>query len=310
MKMDRLISIIMLLLECKTVSASELAKKFGVSVRTIYRDVDTIALAGIPIVAFPGQNGGIGIMEQYKVDKRLFTVSDITSLLIGLGGIHSAMSGEQVARTLAKVKGMIPPEHLSDVEFQANQVAIDLTPWGKDTFIDEKMGLIRQALLCRKTLSFEYTNAAGTSTSREVEPYRLLYKGSGWYLQGYCLLRNEFRIFRFYRMVKLSVTGNDFVPRDFNPSLMEAQSDSDVNMVEVCIRFEAGMVNDITEFYGEDAIVSFDGGFYTAKIMIFDNEYSYNMLLMYGDRCEVLEPAHIRKYICKKAAVIADLHRA
>ena len=178
--MDRLISIIMLLLERKTVSANQLADTFGVSTRTIYRDLDTIGQAGIPIVTRMGANGGVSIMEQYKVDKRLFTTSDIASLLIGLGGVRSALSGEEIGATLAKVRGLIPEEQLAEIEFQSNQIAIDLTPWAKDAHLSGYLTLIKTAMTGRRTLRFDYTNARGGSTSREVEPYRLLHKGDGW----------------------------------------------------------------------------------------------------------------------------------
>ena len=120
MKIDRIISIIMVLLERKQVSATKLAEMFEVTPRTIYRDVETISKAGIPIYACTGVNGGISIMEEYKIEKKLFTISDITALLIGLGSIHSTMSSEEVQNTIAKVKGIIPEDQVRDIEIKSN----------------------------------------------------------------------------------------------------------------------------------------------------------------------------------------------
>lgn len=308
MKMDRLISIIMLLLERKKLSATELARTFDVSTRTIYRDIDTIAQAGIPIVTYPGQNGGVGIMEQYKVDKRLFTASDITRLLIGLGGMHSAMSGDEITHTLAKVRGMIPPEQLSEIEFQTNQIAIDLTPWMKDSGLEEKLNRIKAALMGRRTLRFNYTNAYGSGTTREVEPYRLLFKGNSWYLQGYCLLRGEYRMFRFQRMEDLALTERGFEPRKFDPSVFDDWGEINLPLVEVCFRFDETVRQSIVEYFGEGAIVSVEDGMYTARIMAYDNEFGYDMFLMYGEKCEVLSPQRIRSYVAEKAAAIVELY--
>ena len=99
MKIDRLVSIIMILLERKKISASELAEMFEVTPRTIYRDIEAISLAGVPIVTYPGVNGGIGIMDEYKIDKKIFTKSDVETLLIGLSSMSSAFSKEEIKCT-------------------------------------------------------------------------------------------------------------------------------------------------------------------------------------------------------------------
>lgn len=114
--MNRLISIIMLLLERKTISAADLARTFEVSKRTIYRDIETINEAGIPIITYPGSKGGIGIMEKFKVDKRLFSESDLTTLLIGLSGMHSALDNAETKQVISKLKAIIPKEKENDID--------------------------------------------------------------------------------------------------------------------------------------------------------------------------------------------------
>ena len=306
--MDRLISIIMLLLERKTVSANQLADTFGVSTRTIYRDLDTIGQAGIPIVTRMGANGGVSIMEQYKVDKRLFTTSDIASLLIGLGGVRSALSGEEIGATLAKVRGLIPEEQLAEIEFQSNQIAIDLTPWAKDAHLSGYLTLIKTAMTGRRTLRFDYTNARGGSTSREVEPYRLLHKGDGWYLQGYCLLRREFRTFRIYRMTNAELADTVFTPRKFDPAALEISEAASPPMVEVTFRFDEAVKPDVVGFYGDGVIESCGDGTYLAKVMLFDNPRGYHALLYMGEHCECLAPDYVRAYIGERARAMAALY--
>lgn len=124
LKIDRLISIIMILLERKKISATKLAEMFEVSPRTIYRDIESINSAGIPIITYPGINGGIGIIEEYKIDKKIFTTSDIETLLRGLKGISSTMTNEDIINTIAKVKGLVPDEQIKDIELKSNQITI------------------------------------------------------------------------------------------------------------------------------------------------------------------------------------------
>ncbi len=132
MKINRLISIIMMLLERKTISAAELARTFEVSKRTIYRDIEIINEAGIPIITYPGINGGIGIMEEFKVDKRLFSESDLTTLLIGLSGVNSALDSKETKQAMSKLKAIIPKEKQNNIDELTSRVAIDLSPWQKD----------------------------------------------------------------------------------------------------------------------------------------------------------------------------------
>lgn len=104
MKVDRILSIIMLLLNRKKISAPELSKIFDVSVRTIYRDVETINQAGIPIVAETGVKGGISILEEFKINKYLFSVSDIASTMLALTNIYPNLLENEKSYILAKHK--------------------------------------------------------------------------------------------------------------------------------------------------------------------------------------------------------------
>ena len=121
MKIDRLIAIIMVLLEKDRISAAKLAEMFEVTPRTIYRDIDTLDLAGIPIVTYPGVNGGIGIMDNYKISKQFFTAGDITTLLSGLTNVSTTLSPEDMAGTMAKVKSLIPEGKREPIEIKANK---------------------------------------------------------------------------------------------------------------------------------------------------------------------------------------------
>jgi predicted DNA-binding transcriptional regulator YafY len=134
----------MILLERKKISATKLAEMFEVTPRTIYRDIETLNQAGVPIITYPGINGGIGIMVEYKVDKKLFTVSDVATLLMGLGSISTTMSNDDIINTLAKVKGLVPAEHMRDIELKSNQITIDLAPWIGNKNLQPNLEKIKQ----------------------------------------------------------------------------------------------------------------------------------------------------------------------
>ncbi len=308
MRLDRLISIIMLLLERETVSAAELAESFGVSTRTIYRDLDAINQAGIPIVSKMGVHGGAGIMQAYKVDKRLFSASDLTSLLIGLGGAQ-AVRGEGLDTTLAKVRGLIPQSRQQEIEAAAGRIAIDLEPWYTGHRLRETMELAQAALDANRVLNFDYISGAGQATRRCVEPQRLLYKGNSWYLQGYCRMRGAWRTFRLSRIEHMAMDAEVFTPRPFSPAVFDAIQPPDTPMVEADIRFDALLLREIVDFYGEGVITSHEGGTCTARVTIMDNEQGYSLLLSYGERCECLSPPYVRAYLAQKAEAVARMYR-
>jgi predicted DNA-binding transcriptional regulator YafY len=101
MKIERLINIIMLLLENDTISANSLAQRFGVSKRTILRDMDSLILA-------QGPKGGFGIMDSYKFNKRLLTEFDIQNILIALSGLSEFTADKETALTIDKLKSLLP----------------------------------------------------------------------------------------------------------------------------------------------------------------------------------------------------------
>ena len=129
MKVDRLVSIIMTLLDKKRIGAQELADMFEVSPRTIYRDIDAINMAGIPIRSTSGVGGGFEIMPEYKIDKNVFSTADLSVIMMGLSNLSNMVRGDELVNALAKVKSFIPADKANDIEIKINQICVDLSPW-------------------------------------------------------------------------------------------------------------------------------------------------------------------------------------
>jgi predicted DNA-binding transcriptional regulator YafY len=298
----------MLLLEQKTISAGELARTFEVSKRTIYRDIETINEAGIPIVTFPGINGGIGIMEEFKVDKRLFSESDLTSLLIGLSGVHSALDSEETKQAMSKLKALIPKEKQNEIDEIANRIGIDLSPWQKDIMREGYLKIINAAIVERKILCFDYFNVKGDGSFREVEPYRLLLKSNSWYLQGFCLLRQEMRTFRFSRIRKLITTERAFTPRNVDFSALSKEIDYDIPQVLVKIRFDDTLKGQMISYFS-DIDMEYEDGKNIATIPILDGDIGIRFLLSLGESCECLGPPAVREKLIQKAEAVLEVYR-
>jgi len=132
MKIDRLVSIIMILLDKKRIGSQELADMFEVSNRTIYRDIDAINRAGIPVCSTSGVGGGFEIMQEYKIDRKVFSTADLSAILMGLSSLSDMIRGDELVNALAKVKSFIPADRAKDITLRANQIYIDLRPWMND----------------------------------------------------------------------------------------------------------------------------------------------------------------------------------
>ena len=205
MKVDRLVSIIMILLDKERIGAQELADMFEVSSRTIYRDIDAISMAGIPVRGAPGVGGGFEIMQKYKIDRNVFSTADLSALLMGLSSLSDIVRGDEVVHALAKVKSFIPSDKAKDIELKANQICIDLSPWMGNRNLQPYLEIIKIAFRESKLLAFEYIAHHGTKTARTIEPYQLVLKSSQWYVQGYCKKRKDYRLFRLSRISNLEM---------------------------------------------------------------------------------------------------------
>ena len=168
MKVDRLVSMIMILLEKRRVGAQELAAMFEVSSRTVYRDMEAINQAGIPVRSIPGVGGGFEIMPGYKVDRKAFSADDLSALLMGLNNLSGVMRGDEFTHTLAQVRSFIPAEQARAIELKASQVVIDPRPWMGGGHIARHLDTIKEALQRSRLLAFTYTDGRGNRTERTV----------------------------------------------------------------------------------------------------------------------------------------------
>lgn len=299
----------MVLLEKQKVSAPELARMFEVNLRTIYRDIETINQAGIPIVTYRGPNGGVSILENYKIEKKLFTISDITELLIGLNSSYSTLSSQDLLNTMAKLKGLLPLEEMKQIEEKVNQIKIDNTPWFGNEQLKEKLETLKVAINENKIISFSYFDRLNAKSIREVEPYRLVLKNSNWYIQGYCLVRNDFRIFEIANILELKVLDKKFTPRPFDYTSQDIYFRTDREKITIKLLIQESLYERMIELCGKDNVIPYNNTQYIAYFPFVEDNYFYNMLLQYGDQCECLEPKHVRLELVRRLEKILKVYK-
>ena len=286
MKDNRLFRILYYILEKGKVTASELADKFEVSVRTIYRDIDSISSAGIPIYALQGKGGGIKIAEDFVLSKSLLSENEKQQIMSALQGLdNTAIQHEN--ELLTKLSALFKMKNTSWIE-------VDFNNWQNNKLYEKTFNDIKSAILSKNIVSFTYFSSNEKETSRRVKPVRLLFKGQDWYLYALCLLRNDFRYFKLSRIKNLETHTEKF-DDNFEDVVLKKEMPYE-NTVHIKVKFDrkaAFRVYD--ELNGE--ITEDDEGNLYAEIEI-PNDYNlFNYIFSFGDGAEVLEPKEIRMQI-------------
>ena len=285
MKIDRLIGIITILLQNDKVTAPELAERFEVSRRTINRDIDDICKAGIPSVSMQGYGGGISIESGYKLDKAVFTKEQLQAILYGLQGIDS-ISSSPYAVTIAERLSSKNNQIIAD-----NTIIIDLASHYKDTLI-KKIELIKKAVSDKRVIVFDYFSSKGEN-QYSVEPYRIVFKWSSWYVFGYCIEKNEFRLFKLNRLWNLTKTENTFDIKDIPPQALNFGNFlTESNFILKAIFNESEKYR-IIEEYGIDSYKVLDSGQIIFEWCFANYDIMLRWVLSFGDKVTVLSPKEL-----------------
>lgn len=283
---QRLFEIVWLLTETGGATAAQMAQRFGVSRRTIYRDIDALSGAGIPVYTEKGRDGGIRLLPDFVLDKALFSKDERTQLVAHLDGL-AQLGTPDTQGVLDKLSALFGR--------QDSWLEVDFSPWGGGEAQREFFRLLRQAILTRQEVSFLYTGAEGEQKQRLVRPLRMIFRGQGWYLYGYCLLREDFRFFKLNRMEGLENTGQSFAP-------MEPPTEEEPpymgEMAKVRLRLGAKNAFRVyDEFSPQQCQRQADGSFIVETDFPLAGNWLPGYLLSFGADTEVLSPPALREKI-------------
>ncbi len=290
MKTDRLIGILSVLLQKKAVTAPDLAERFEVSRRTINRDIAALCRAGIPIVTKQGKDGGISIMEEYKLDRTLLTCEEMEDILAGLRRLCSVNDTKRYERLMEKLSA-----GASDFLRGNPSVLIDLSSWDKD-LLAPKIDLIRRAIDQTRQLAFCYYGSKGEG-DRRIEPYYLIFRWSDWYVWGWCVERKDFRLFKLHRMDELRLAETVFEKRPVPlPDLSNERIFT--GGIRIKAAFNAGCKWRLVEEFGADCFEEGEDGRLLFVREYTDQENLLTWLLSFRDQVELLEPQELREKLC------------
>lgn len=287
MQVNRLLEIIHLLLNKKSTTTSELAKQFQVSKRTILRDIDTLSTAGIPIYTAQGKGGGISILDNYVLKKTTVSGDEQNQILFALQSLSST-ENISVDKVLSKLRTLFD-------KADTNWIEVDFSRWGNVGTSDKaRFEILKQATINRQAVVFRYPSSYGETTSRTAYPLKLVFKSKAWYLQSYCLLKQDYRIFKISRMLELKVTTESFADQQFSPPAIETPGIPSNSLIHIKMKFFSNMAYRAYDEFDEKDIVQNEDGTLLVSIDLPDDYWLYGFLLSCGAAVQVLEPQNVR----------------
>lgn len=287
MQIDRLFQIVYILLNKKSVTAKYLSEKFEVSQRTIYRDIDTLCEAGIPIYTTKGKGGGISLVEEFILNKALLSEEEQNNILASLSGLKS-INYPNADYTLKRLTNLF---HRENIEW----IDVDFSNWGNNKTQCDIFQILKSSIFNCNIIQFDYFNSHGKKSNRIAEPIKLIFKGQAWYLSAFCRLKNDFRIFKISRMKNIITLKETFERKEYKFSI--SSNDNTLKMINIKLKIHSSMAYRVyDEFLEENIKVLSDGSFIIDSTFPY-NQWIYSYILSYGDKLEVLEPKNIKNEV-------------
>jgi len=300
MQTSRLFEIIYLLLNKERVTAKELAERFEVSTRTIYRDIDTISLAGIPIYTGKGKGGGISLLPDFVLNKSILSEqeqSEILSALQGLGQIQ-ALDTDNILQKLSAVFN----------KTAAKWLEVDFSDWSFEQ--EDYWSSFKTAILQKQIATFDYYSTYSQKTHRRAEPIQLWFKSKAWYLKAYDLDKEDLRLFKLTRVRNLEITDEFFGERDMLAISATGKPPSEHQKPDVNLRLliRSEMAYRVLDEFASVVEEQTKDGHYIVSLSWPEDNWVYGMILSFGEYIEVLEPEHMRNIIRDKAQKIFETY--
>ena len=297
MQESRLFKIVYYLLDKGQTTAPELAEKFEVSVRTIYRDIDALSAAGIPVYAEAGRNGGIHLMKDFVLDKAVLSKEERQEILTALQSLNSTQN-VRGSQTLQKLSALFRLDSEDWLE-------VDFSRWGNQGSDNEKFKLLKSAVIHCKTVKIYYAGSCGAVSERTVQPLKLVFKSRAWYLKAFCTERQDWRVFKLNRILDLEILNESFQRRSFPKPIDSFEGE----YPEIILRFPGEMAYRVyDEFAPAEIQRQADGNLIVSSKMP-EDAWLTGFLLSFGTQVEIISPAELRDKINCQAKLIYEKNK-
>lgn len=304
MKYEVMFKIMTRLLQKRKVTAKEIAEKYDVSIRSVYRYVEELIVCGVPIDVSRGRYGGLSVADTFRLPAGYFTREEFAATISALDAMASQITDENLLSAREKLESKQKSE-IRELSVCGN-IIVDGGTWGGGKKFTEKMRVCEQAVNQSKSLLIDYISRGGEHSKRVIDPYVLIFKQNVWYVYAFCHTKQNFRTFKIGRIKSAAFTGAEFKKKDFTRDDIDLNFNySDKQLTEVTLEIEKNSLADAEEWLGIDNIEPL-GDKFIATITLPDDESLVNKILSYGGTVRVAEPAYLREKVKQAARRIAE----
>ena len=307
MQIDQLFELVYVLIDKKQVTAKEMAERFGVSTRTIYRWVDALSVSGIPIYSQNGRGGGIAISEKYALDTKVLSEEERLAIVSSVKALNS-LSGNPASVVNANIKAA---EKISGlVAKDTDWLEVDFAPWSPEgSSVRQVFGTLRDCILQKKQVVFDYYSGNGNMEKRTVHPWKLIYKGQAWYLQGCCTTRKAERFFKLTRMQNLEITGraaNITKPASNNNKKIPEYKPK---LITIKAKIFPQKISYLLDTFICTQVVPHKDGTITVTFSVPEEEWIYELLLSFGPNMKIISPKPVREKVLQFAKAFIKVNQ-
>ena len=282
MQVNRLFEIVYQLLNEKSITAERFSNHFEVSTRTIYRDVEVLSSAGIPIYMKKGKGGGISLLPEFVLNKTVLTDSEKSDILASLQAMQ-AVCLEKTGTASKKLTSMFGKGNDDWIE-------IDFSDWVNPEEEAKAFKLLKNAIINKNLVDFNYSSK-GKSLYRTVEPLKLCFKSNNWYLYAYCKLRKNYRFFKLRRIKQIQILSEKF-ERKIPENIFSEKKAFDDELISITLKLKKEIAYRVYDEFSEYEVCA-DGSF-IVKATIPKGEWIYRYIASFGEYCIVLSPLEVQ----------------
>lgn len=305
MKYEIMIKIMMLLLSKRKMTAKQIAERYDISTRSVYRYVEELNVCGVPIDVERGRYGGLTVADTFRLPTGYFTREEYASTINALTAMSSQVADESIISALEKLQRQQKNEK-RELSVCGN-IIVDGGTWGNGKKFSEKMRVCETAVNEEKCLLIDYISRGGEHSKRVIEPHVLIFKQNVWYVYAFCRSKQTFRTFKIGRIKSATFTGESFNKREFTKDEIDLEFRySSKNLVDVELEIQKSSLADAEEWLGIDNIEPRGNSFFAR--MSLPDEGLVNKILSYGGAVKVIEPQELKEQIKKAAKKIAEIN--
>lgn len=295
---SRLFQIVYKLMDCPQMTAKELAAEVGVSERTIYRDVEKLSLAGIPIYANQGKNGGIALLPNYVLDKTVLSDDEKKKILESLNALSSLNTNFNIEETgdFESLKSF-----LGDSKGFYDWLEVEFSTWGNRVQDENLFNILKSGILNRQVLKIEYASYNSEISERKIKPLKICFKNESWYLYAFCLLRNDYRFFKFSRIHRVEKLEEYFTPEITGkvlPKMSEQYANNLGSQTRVIVEVDSKL--SWRAFDELEVLEHLENGNLCCAVNIPDISWGISYLLSFGSGIKVIEPDSVKNMLLQE----------